>query len=105
MDQRWLDRPVEAAPLLLARYEALLQHVQVPVHQTPEGQRTGPYNLLVTRQSMLLVPRSTECYERISINALGFAGGLLVKDKAQLEALRAHGPMTALRQVGFPRQG
>ena len=104
MDPRWLDNPVEASPLLLARYEALLQHVQVPIHRMPDGQRTGPYNLLVTRQWMVAIPRSAECFEGISINALGFAGGLLVRDKAQLEILRTRGPMTALRQVSFPRQ-
>jgi ATP adenylyltransferase len=104
MDQRWLDSPVEAAPLLLARYETLLHRAQVPISRTPEGLRTGPYNLLVTRQWMLLIPRSAECFEGISINALGFGGGLLVKDEAQLKILKTRGPMTALRQVGFPRQ-
>lgn len=104
MDQRWLDSPVEAAPLLLARYETLLHRAHVPISRTPEGLRTGPYNLLVTRQSMLLVPRSAECFEGISINALGFAGGLLVRDNSQLETIKRRGPMTALRQVSFPRQ-
>lgn len=104
MDPRWLDSPVESAPLLLTRYETLLQRAQVPISRTPEGLRTGPYNLLVTRPWMLLVPRSAECFEGISINALGFAGGLLVKDQTQLEIVKTCGPMTALRQVGFPRQ-
>lgn len=99
-----LARMTEAAPLLLARYETLLHRAQVPISRTPDGVRTGPYNLLVTRQSMLLVPRSVECFEGLSINALGFAGGLLVRDEAQLEILKAHGPMTALRQVSVPRQ-
>jgi ATP adenylyltransferase len=52
---------------------------------------------------MLLIPRSAECFEGISINALGFAGGLLVKDKTQLETIKRRGPMTALRQVSFPQ--
>ncbi len=37
---------------------------------------------------MLLVPRSTECVEGISVNALGFAGGFLVKDESQLDRLK-----------------
>jgi ATP adenylyltransferase len=103
IDHRWLDSPVEAAPLLLERYETLLHRAHVPISRTPDGQRTGPYNLLVTRQWMLLIPRSAECFEGISINALGFAGGLLVKDKTQLETIKRRGPMTALRQVSFPQ--
>jgi ATP adenylyltransferase/5',5'''-P-1,P-4-tetraphosphate phosphorylase II len=33
----------------------------------------------------------------ISINALGYAGALLVREQAQLDWLRAHGPLEALR--------
>lgn len=50
MDPRWFDSPMESAPLLLVQYQALLRHVQVPIQRTPDGLRTGPYNLLVTRQ-------------------------------------------------------
>nr|MBA3613381.1 phosphorylase [Nitrospirales bacterium] len=59
----------------------------------------GPYNFLVTRQWVLLVPRPTECFEGISVNALGFAGGLLVRDQSQLDRLKTCGPMTALQLV------
>jgi sulfate adenylyltransferase (ADP) / ATP adenylyltransferase len=52
---------------------------------------------------MLFVPRSQECIEGISINALGFAGALLVKDEQQLNRLKTWGPMTALQQVAMPR--
>jgi ATP adenylyltransferase len=45
------------------------------------------YNLLVTRQWLLWVPRSQEFFEGISINALGFAGALLAKDTVQLALL------------------
>ena len=65
-------------------------------------ERCGPYNLLATRRWLLLVPRSEEYFEGISINALGFAGALLVKDTTQLAVLRSHGPMTALRHVARP---
>jgi len=70
----------------------------------PAGHRqSGPYNLLFTREWMLLVPRSRERFEGISINALGFAGTLLVWNEGQMEALRDHGPMTALRRTGVSR--
>jgi ATP adenylyltransferase len=64
--------------------------------------QSGPYNLLLTREWMLLVPRSREHFESISINALGFAGALLVRDEAQMKSLRDHGPMAALRHTGIP---
>jgi ATP adenylyltransferase len=39
----------------------------------------------------------------MSINALGFAGSFLVRDRAELQRLYAHGPMSALREVALPR--
>jgi len=48
---------------------------------------------------MLLVPRSQERFEGISINALGFAGAFLVKNEQQLATLRRFGPVHALQQV------
>ncbi len=59
----------------------------------------APYNLLVTREWMLLVPRSRECWARISVNALGFAGSLFVRERRQMHAIKAHGPMNVLRSV------
>jgi ATP adenylyltransferase len=63
----------------------------------------APYNLLATRRWMLLIPRRCEKFEGISINALGFAGSLFVRDSAQLERLRREGPMRALRAVARPK--
>lgn len=61
--------------------------------------RVPPYNLLMTREWMLLVPRSRESFASISINALGFAGALLAKDEAAADRLRHAGPAEVLRQV------
>lgn len=58
-----------------------------------------PYNLLATRDWMLVVPRTQECFETTSLNALAFAGSLLVKNREQLERVRAVGPMAMLRAV------
>ena len=68
------------------------------------GMQSGPYCLLVTREWMLLAPRSKEFFEGISINSLGFAGALLVRNEEQMEILKRHGPMTALKSVGMPRR-
>jgi len=63
--------------------------------------RLAPYNLLVTREWMLLVPRSAEFFEKISVNAIGFAGGLLVRSREQLEMVERVGPLTVLSRVAI----
>ena len=87
------------APLLLETYHGLLAAVGLPF-QPSRSQATGAYNLLVTREWMLMVLRSQPSFEGIAINALGFAGSLLVRHSAALEHLRGIGPMTVLRNVG-----
>lgn len=59
--------------------------------------QSGPYNLLVTRRWMLAVPRQAESVDGVSVNALGFAGSLFVKDDAGLSAVRRRGPMALIR--------
>ena len=60
---------------------------------------TRPYNLLLTERWSMVIPRLAEHVDGISINALGFAGALLVKNEAQLDRLRERGPFAALRAV------
>jgi len=64
--------------------------------------QSKPYCLLLTRQWMLLVPRSREFFDSISINSLGFAGALLVRDRKQMDLIKKVGPMTALKTVALP---
>jgi ATP adenylyltransferase len=99
MEPAWINQRRDGASSLLACYHSLLRSVGLSV-EAP----SAPYNLLVTKQWLLLVPRSQEFFEGISINALGFAGALLLKDAAQLEILRTRGPMTALQRVALPRE-
>jgi len=65
------------------------------------GRRNDPraYNLLATCDWMLLVPRSRGSWGSISVNALGFAGAMLVNDDRDLERLRRKGPMSVLKEV------
>jgi ATP adenylyltransferase len=72
------------------------------VDREGEPRQSAPYNLLVTDGWMLAVPRLQECFRGVSINALGFAGSLFVKDRAQLELIRAGGPMRVLATVAGP---
>jgi ATP adenylyltransferase len=59
-----------------------------------------PYNLLLTREWMLFVPRARESWQGVAVNALGFAGTLLLRDADSLERVRAAGPMAVLSHVG-----
>ncbi|MCY7322197.1 MAG: phosphorylase [Phormidesmis sp. CAN_BIN36] len=60
------------------------------------------YSLLATREWLLMVPRSQESFESISVNSLGFAGSLVVRDPAQMQRLKDQQPMTILTQVAVP---
>lgn len=84
-------------------YKTMLSELGMSV---PRGRETVkqsmPYCLLVTRQWMLLVPRSLEFYGEISVNSLGFAGCLLVRMPEHLENIRKTGPLELLRSVSVP---
>jgi ATP adenylyltransferase len=86
------SNPSDAARVTLTLYKRM--RTAAGVSDTPG--RPGPYNLLVTRQWMLLVPRTREHFGQISLNALAFAGALLVHDQQQMEFLKCKGPMQAL---------
>ena len=73
------------------------------LHLNPPGSADpAPYNLLVTRKWMFMVPRVREVVEGVSLNALAFAGGLLVRDEVQLERVRQRGPMSLLMEATLP---
>ncbi|MEM5312875.1 DUF4922 domain-containing protein [Paraburkholderia sp. JHI869] len=93
-----------AAQVALDCYRALLDAAGVPAIDVAGVAHQGaPYNLLVTRRWMLVVPRLAECVEGISVNSLGFAGSFFVRNAAQLQTLAQLGPMTALERVSVAR--
>ncbi|NJM97745.1 MAG: phosphorylase [Phormidesmis sp. RL_2_1] len=93
-----------SAQQLLISYRRLLRAVKISETPDWKGIQTMAYNFLCTRQWMMVVPRSQEKYAGISVNALGFAGSLLVKNQAGLKQLQAIGPMNLLQQVGCSAQ-
>jgi sulfate adenylyltransferase (ADP) / ATP adenylyltransferase len=94
--------PSEAGRKLFDLYGRMLQRAGMEVPER-EGQRqSAPYCLLLTRDWMLIVPRSREFFGSISINSLGFAGALLVMDELQMKLVKSVGPMSVLRAVGLP---
>lgn len=99
LDKEMWKQPQRAAAIMLRLYRESLESVGM----NPDTEDPGPYNLLVTHRWMLLVPRSCERFESISLNALAFAGSMFVRDETQLARIEARGPMAALLATGFPR--
>lgn len=100
-----LISPHATASALHALYRELLHRCGISAVAALEGElQSAPYNLLLRRGWMLVVARSRECFETISINALGFAGSLFVRTHAELERVRAVGPMRVLQAVAVPAE-
>jgi ATP adenylyltransferase len=98
----WRRDAQQAACESHARYLELMRAMRVI--PTPEGQ-PAPYNLLVTHKWMMMVPRSREFFEGMSINAIGYAGGLLVRNDEELRRVVEVGPMEILSSVGVGTRG
>lgn len=81
------------AQMSLASYQQLLTALALAPR--------SPYNLLMTREWMLIVPRSQASYQNIGINALGFAGAMLVSNQQQLEIVKEYQPLNILKAVGM----
>ena len=88
-----------AAQITLQVYYKLLKAVNLLGKNVQNN--SIAYNLLVTREWMFIVPRSQESFESISVNSLGFAGTLLVRNQQQMQMLKDYKPMTILKQVGI----
>jgi ATP adenylyltransferase len=96
--------PDRAAEVCFQYYVRMLQHAgMTPPLAEGLTRQSLPYCLLVTREWMLLVPRSREHFGGISLNSLAYAGSFFVRDPGQLEELRAAGPLQALAAVALPR--
>jgi ATP adenylyltransferase len=88
--------------MLRGLYSAMLETVGLDPVERPDGAyQSGPYNLLVTGQWMLLIPRSQEFFNSVSINGLGYAGSLFVRNEKQVALIEKHGPMSVLTDVGL----
>jgi ATP adenylyltransferase len=102
LDLELSSSPQDAAKRLFTLYGSLLARVNMtPPSSTGLTRQSMPYCFLATREWMLLVPRSQEFFEDISLNSLAFVGSLYVRNAEQLERIRAFGPMTVLKSVAI----
>ncbi|NJK38304.1 MAG: phosphorylase [Oscillatoriales cyanobacterium SM2_3_0] len=105
LDPAWATVTVDAAAATLEYYQILLQTLGIKGEQGMSGQQSAPYNLLATREWMMIILRTQEQFENIPVNALGFAGTLFVRSHEQLQTLRNLTPLTILQNVGVTAGG
>jgi ATP adenylyltransferase len=55
-----------------------------------------PYNILTTREWMVIIPRERGHYQGVGVNALGYLGSFLAIFPEQLEAIKELGPFHIL---------
>lgn len=94
----WLSSPAAGA-YLGACYQQALAAIGLDLQAVLPNR---PYNLLLTRRWLLVVARRASSYRSIPVNALGFAGSLLVKNDEQMALLQQIGPMALLQAVSCP---
>ncbi|MDJ0838086.1 MAG: phosphorylase [Acidobacteriota bacterium] len=92
------QQPERAADEMFEHYHRAMHNLGL----WGNGKRqAGPYNLIATREWMMVAPRSRESYRGIGVNALGFAGTLLVRNDEMSALLKTIGPLDLLAEVGI----
>jgi ATP adenylyltransferase len=93
-----LSGAAEAGPALTALYRTLLREMDL----LTEGAPNAPYNLLLTRECMVVVPRTRAGWKKSGVNGMGYAGSFLLHGPADLEWLSEVGPLAVLARAGRP---
>jgi ATP adenylyltransferase len=97
------ERPRETALETFDLYADMLSRVGMDAPRAAGlSLQSLPYCLILTREWMLLVPRSREHVEDISLNSLAYAGSFFVANAQLFERLKGFGPMHALKAAAFP---
>jgi ATP adenylyltransferase len=97
----WEDPP-RAADVSFELYRRMCEHCGIRPRERDGTRLQGaPYNLLVQRSWMMLVPRLKEHWGGVSINGLGYAGSLFVRNGKELQRVRGEGPMRVLKKVSL----
>ena len=92
----WPDEIRRCAELNCRNYHRMLSELEL--HNLTDGLAPA-HNLLMTREHMWVVPRNQSSFKDLAINALGFAGTILVKNDQQLTQLNQIGCLELLKNV------
>lgn len=81
---------------------SLYKHYLEALNSLPEG--CEDYNLLFTREWMLLVPRRRDVSSGVAMNSLAFIGCIMMRGQEQLDSWLASvgSPLQGLLQLTFP---
>jgi ATP adenylyltransferase len=102
MEEKAESSPLDKAQKTFELYSLMLESLGLETPSTDTLTiQSVPYCLLMTREWMLLVPRSGEFVDSISVNSLGFAGSFFVRSMQQMDYLKKVGPMNALESVAI----
>jgi ATP adenylyltransferase len=95
-------------PVLAQAFLGLLDLVISTIRHDPDYPAGKPsYNVVITLEHMHLIPRRREDHvlsetgDKLSVNALAFAGMMLVKSERELAAVQTEGVGKILRAVGL----
>ena len=103
LSRRRAQGEADGAVELEQLYRQHLQELELGEPQRDPAPRR-PYNLLIGPEWVLTVERIQEHWAGFSINALGFAGYLLITQGSDLDWMQRHGPWELLQAVAAPVQ-
>ncbi len=85
---------------LLEVYEDLIRKIgAVDAQSSPYSTQRLPHNVVLTKDWMLVIPRTRSGFAGIEVNGFGFAGLFFVDDEKQLSLIRKIGPMNVLHAI------
>ncbi|KAJ7141498.1 ATP adenylyltransferase-domain-containing protein [Mycena epipterygia] len=107
-DRFYTSSPEKLETVLAQAFLALLDLVISTIRHDPDYPAGKPsYNVVITLEHMHLIPRRQENHilaetgDALSVNALAYAGMLLVKSERELAAVKTEGVGKILRAVGL----
>ena len=91
-----------AGKMLKETYDALVERSQQLHATTSTCTTTFSFNLIMTQDFMMVVPRSAEGLGPVKANAMAYAGSFFVRGEDELEYIEAQGPLHVLTALGYP---
>jgi len=104
VDPQWLYDPVSGGQEALSVYHEMRARAGLRSEFTAGARQLPPYNLLLTRNWIMFVPRREAPLGPAEVNALGFVGALLARDDDELQTILDSGPLMVLEKAGLPRK-
>lgn len=84
-------------------YTRVLEYVENLVRQRHgvSWARTDSYNMIMTRQYMMIAPRQADHIGSVGCNSMGFAGSFFLATRQEIDDVKRFGPTQVLSHLGF----